>query len=161
MVSACQHGEKFPVAVVTALGSCSLIKGKSQAGRQTGEIVTQEPLVTAQLNVCWKWMCHTRRTGSLSASYDSSKYNNYVTLPRICSLVEWTSRRLREGRATGRSVSLRAQSQGHHTIDRLKERGVDRGSASRSSLIGRRARGPSSIRRTLEPFQRQRWGNSW
>ena len=33
---------------------------------------------------------------------------------------------------------LQAQSQGHHTIDRLEERGVERGSASRrSSLKGR------------------------
>ena len=32
---------------------------------------------------------------------------------------------------------LRAQSQGHHTIDRLEERGVERGSTRRSSLIGR------------------------
>jgi hypothetical protein len=32
---------------------------------------------------------------------------------------------------------LRAQSQGHHTIDRLEERGVERGSAQRSSLRGR------------------------
>ena len=29
---------------------------------------------------------------------------------------------------------LRAQSQGHHTIDRLEERGVERGSARRFSL---------------------------
>ena len=32
---------------------------------------------------------------------------------------------------------LRSQSQGHHTIDRLEERGVERGSARRSSLKGR------------------------
>ena len=32
---------------------------------------------------------------------------------------------------------LRAQSQGQHTIDRPEERGVDRGSARRSSLKGR------------------------
>ena len=32
---------------------------------------------------------------------------------------------------------LRAQSQGHHTIDRLEERGVEKGSARRSSLKGR------------------------
>ena len=32
---------------------------------------------------------------------------------------------------------LWAQSQGHHTVDRLEERGVERGSASRSSLKGR------------------------
>ena len=32
---------------------------------------------------------------------------------------------------------LRAQSQGHHTIDRLEERGVERGNARRSSLKGR------------------------
>ena len=32
---------------------------------------------------------------------------------------------------------LRAQSQGHHTTDRLEERGVERGSARRCSLKGR------------------------
>ena len=32
---------------------------------------------------------------------------------------------------------LRAQSRGHHTIDRLEERGVERESARRSSLKGR------------------------
>ena len=32
---------------------------------------------------------------------------------------------------------LRAQSQGHHTTDRLEERCVERGSAGRSSLKGR------------------------
>ena len=32
---------------------------------------------------------------------------------------------------------LRAQSHGHHTIDRLEETGVERGSARRSSLKGR------------------------
>ena len=32
---------------------------------------------------------------------------------------------------------LRAQNQGHHTIDRLEQRGVERGSARRSSLKGR------------------------
>ena len=32
---------------------------------------------------------------------------------------------------------LRAQSQGHHTIDRLGETGVERGSARRASLKGR------------------------
>ena len=32
---------------------------------------------------------------------------------------------------------LRAQSQEHHTVDRLEERGVDRGSARRSSSKGR------------------------
>ena len=47
---------------------------------------------------------------------------------------------------------LRAQSQEHHTVDRLEERGVERGSARRSSLKGRER--PSSVRRTLELFQR-------
>ena len=32
---------------------------------------------------------------------------------------------------------LQAQSQGHHNIDPLEERGVERGSARRSSLKGR------------------------
>ena len=31
---------------------------------------------------------------------------------------------------------LRAQNQGHHTIDRLEQRGVERGSARRSSFKG-------------------------
>ena len=33
--------------------------------------------------------------------------------------------------------SLRAQGQGHHTIDRLEEKGVDKGRAQRSFLTGR------------------------
>ena len=53
---------------------------------------------------------------------------------------------------------LRAQSRGHHSTDRLEERGVERGSARRSSLKGRERR-PQSIRRTLELFQRLRLGN--
>ena len=32
---------------------------------------------------------------------------------------------------------LQAQSQGHHTINRLYERGIEKGSARRSSLKGR------------------------
>ena len=51
---------------------------------------------------------------------------------------------LRSGLLLGRSgvlrslrYYLRAQSQGHHTIDRLEERGLERGSARRSSLKGR------------------------
>ena len=44
--------------------------------------------------------------------------------------------------------------------DDLEETGVERGSTKRSSLRGPSSeRGPSSVRRTLEPFQRQRWGN--
>ena len=41
-----------------------------------------------------------------------------------------------------------------YTVDYLEERGVKRGSAGQSSL-----RGTSSIRRTLKPFERWRWGN--
>ena len=51
---------------------------------------------------------------------------------------------LTSGSLLGRSEVLRslrhylgAQSQGHHTTDRLEERGVERGSARRSSLKGR------------------------
>ena len=64
--------------------------------------------------------------------------------------IDWWADRL-VGKATitsglrlGRSEVLRnlrhylqAQSQGHHTIDRLEERSVERGSARRSSLKGR------------------------
>ena len=52
---------------------------------------------------------------------------------------------------------LRVERQGHYTIDCLEERDVERGSARLSSL--KDERGPSSIRRTLEQFQRQQWGN--
>ena len=52
--------------------------------------------------------------------------------------------------------SLRAQNQGHHTIDRLEERGVERGRTRRSSLKGREQ---AIVRQTLEPFERQCWGN--
>ena len=55
---------------------------------------------------------------------------------------------------------LRAQSQGHHTVDRLEERGVERGSAY-SDLPWEDEKGISSIRPTLELFQKQHWGNSW
>ena len=51
---------------------------------------------------------------------------------------------LTSGWLLGRSEVLRSlrhyqrvQNQGHHTIDRLEERGVERGSARRSSLKGR------------------------
>ena len=48
---------------------------------------------------------------------------------------------LTSGLLLGRSEALRhhmrAQNQGHHTIDRLEERGVERGSARGSSLKGR------------------------
>ena len=51
---------------------------------------------------------------------------------------------LTSGLLLGRSEVLRSlrhyllsQSQGHHTIDRLEERGVERGIARRSSLKGR------------------------
>ena len=54
---------------------------------------------------------------------------------------------------------LRAQSQGHHTTDRLEGRGVDRRSGRR--FPSKDERGNSSVKRTLEPFQRQRWGNFW
>ena len=50
---------------------------------------------------------------------------------------------------------LRAQSQRHHAIDHLEERGVERGSA----LPWKDERGPSSIRRTLALLPRERWRN--
>ena len=54
---------------------------------------------------------------------------------------------------------LRAQSQGHHTIDCLEEWVMERGSARQSSLKGREM--SSWIRWTLELFQRQCLGNFW
>ena len=59
--------------------------------------------------------------------------------------IDWRAKQtLTSGLLLGRSEVLRslrhyprAQSQGHHSIDRLEERGVERGSARRSSLKGR------------------------
>ena len=58
---------------------------------------------------------------------------------RLASKATLTSGLLLERFEVLRSLRhyLRAQSQGHHTIDRLEERGVERGSARRSSLKGR------------------------
>ena len=62
----------------------------------------------------------------------------------------WTKQPIASGLRFGRSEVLRSlrhyvrvQSQGHHTIDRLEERGVERGSARRSSLKDERR--PSSV----------------
>ena len=55
---------------------------------------------------------------------------------------------------------LWAQSQGHHSIDCLEERGVERERVRRSSLTTDE-RGPSSVRRTFELFQIQRCRNFW
>ena len=99
---------------------------------------------------------------------------DWANSPRICEGTNRTDRLAGKGTIAralllGRSEVLRslrhylrAQSQvlGHHTIDRLEERGVERGSAWRSSSKGRE-RGPSSVRRTLELFLRQRWGTFW
>ena len=49
---------------------------------------------------------------------------------------------------------MQAKSEGHHSIDRLEERVVERGSVRRSPLT-KDEKGPSSVRRTLELFQRQ------
>ena len=69
---------------------------------------------------------------------------------RKLDMPEWTEQIRLAGKATLRNVLrpgrsevlrslrhyLRAQIQGHHTIDHLVERGVERGSARRSSLTG-------------------------
>ena len=54
--------------------------------------------------------------------------------------------------------SVRAQSQGHHIFDRQEERGVERGSARRSSLKGRERSIVSQSSTGL--FQKQHWGTS-
>ena len=51
---------------------------------------------------------------------------------------------------------MKEQSQKYHTIDHLEERDVERGSTRQSSL-----RGLSSIRQTMELFERQCWENWW
>ena len=55
---------------------------------------------------------------------------------------------------------LWAQSQGHYTIDRLEERGVERGSAQQSSVPERTRESQYHSDPTLARFQRHRWGKS-
>ena len=62
---------------------------------------------------------------------------------------------------------LRAQSQGHHTIDRPEERGVDRESVRRSSLKGReraivnQTNVGTVSKATLRKFLRDEVGRIW
>ena len=56
--------------------------------------------------------------------------------------------------------NLQAQSQGHHAIDRQKERGVETGSTQRSSLSGWERAIVNQIN-IGTVIQRQHWGNSW
>ena len=56
-------------------------------------------------------------------------------------------------------IYLWVQSQGYHTIDHLEKRGVKE--EALDDLPWKDGRGPSSVRQTLELFQRQRWGNLW
>ena len=74
---------------------------------------------------------------------------------------------LTSGLILGRSEVLRSlrhyllsQSQGHHTIDRLEERGVESKEEALDYLPLKDERGPSSIRRPLEPFKRRHWETS-
>ena len=77
---------------------------------------------------------------------------------RLAGKATLTSVLLLERSEVSRSLRhyLRAQSQGHHTIDRLEERGVD----MQTFFLERTRKGHRhAVRRTLEPFQRRRWGN--
>ena len=53
---------------------------------------------------------------------------------------------------------LQTQSQGHHTIDRLEERGIERGNARRSSLKGWER---AIVNQTNIGTVQQRWRNLW
>ena len=55
------------------------------------------------------------------------------------------------------------ESQGHnyyHTLDRPEDTGVER-LRKHSTMFPERLKGPSSVRPTLELFQRQRWERFW
>ena len=78
-----------------------------------------------------------------------------MTADRLAGKVTLTSGLLLGGSEVLRSLrhNLWAQSQGYHVFDRLEETGVEK------RLPWKDERGPSLIRGTLEPFQRQRWEN--
>ena len=87
----------------------------------------------ALINLATRINWHCMHTFENSGVKGNDKANRLAGKPTITS-------GLRLGRSEMlRSLRhyLRAQSQGHHSIDRLEERDVKRGSARRSSLKGR------------------------
>ena len=105
-------------------------------------------------NMCWNWVW-TRHSGVASLPTEQvSAPATLLTSSLICLLFwvkgnHWADRLGEEATITSclhlrrsevlRSLRhyLRAQSQGHHTIDRLEARGMERGNAQQSSLKGR------------------------
>ena len=92
----------------------------------------------AQTGMCVSWSTATFETSSwvYYAGHAGVKGNDRAE--RLAGKAAITSSLLLEKSEVLRSLRhyLRAQSQGHHTIDRLEERGVERGSARRSSFKG-------------------------
>jgi len=108
----------------------------------------------AHVCLCWNWILKindaegTRRVDIRQAeSWQRAKHAKlHYGLLQTKKSWSWVLNRqdLTSGLLLGRSEVLRSlrhylqtQSQDHHTIDRLEERGVERGSARRSSLKGR------------------------
>ena len=92
-------------------------------------------------------LCYTHRHNTGYAAAGETELFNLVRSALLlcsCVVILAGNATLTSGLLLGRSEVLRslrhylrAQSQGHHTIDRLEERGVERGSARRSFLKGR------------------------
>ena len=96
-------------------------------------------LVAAARKPVWQWLTFTFENSCACTSPGHAGMKENDRADRPVGKATITS-----GLLLGRSETLRslrhhlpAQSQGRHTIDRQEERGVERGSARRSSLKGR------------------------
>ena len=103
------------------------------------------------------WLYSPRHAG-VKGSDQAGRQAGTATL--TCGLLLRKSEVLRSLRH-----NLQAQSQGHHTIDRMEERGVERGSARQPSLKRRRSQGRAIVNQaniaTLGKLRRDRVEHIW
>ena len=115
-----------------------------------------------------EWEAQTGMCQWSTPTFENSRRCTALSIPEwkeTTEQIDWRAKHaiIKSGLHLGRSEVLRslrhylrAQSRGHHTINRLQETGVERGSASRSSLKGRER----AIINQMGNFPRQHWGIS-
>ena len=127
--------------------------------------VTVRPLMPLFSQIQWacykkcrkvEWEAQTGMCQWSTPTFENSRRCTALSIPEwkeTTEEIDWRAKHaiIKSGLHLGRSEVLRslrhylrAQSQGHHTINRLQETGVERGSASRSSLETGVERGSAS-----------------
>ena len=108
-----------------------------QRPREQGDTPFKSRGGSGQENVHGKMQLHLHMTCSKEDAYNRVQFKLLIDLliqyGVSLTLTRWVAGAKSEVLRSLRHY-LRAQSQGHHTIDRLEERGVERESARRSSL---------------------------